>query len=37
MEDEESQTLIQKIASDENIVHTISTQESRQAVQKIIG
>ncbi len=36
MEDEESQTLIQKIASDENITHTFATQEIRQAVQGII-
>lgn len=36
MEDEESQSLIQKIASDENISHTITTHEIRQAVQTII-
>lgn len=37
MEDEESQTLIQKIASNENINHSIDTQETRQAVQTIIS
>ena len=37
IEDEESQSLIQKIASDENILHTIATYETRQAVQTIIG
>lgn len=37
MEDEESQSLISKIASDESITHAINTQETRQAVQSIIG
>jgi len=36
IEDEESQSLIQKIASDENISHSIATHETRQAVQTII-
>ncbi|MEI6711786.1 MAG: sigma-70 family RNA polymerase sigma factor [bacterium] len=37
MEDDESQALIQKIASDEDVSRTISTHETRQAVQTIIA
>lgn len=36
LEDEESQSLIEKIASEENITHTLATQETRQAVQTLI-
>ncbi len=36
IEDEESQSFIQKIASDENISRTIATHETHQAVQTII-
>jgi len=36
IEDEESQSLIQKIASDENVSQNIATHETRQAVQTII-